>query len=113
MLTLLCSLLSRLNDLEHFFFGNTPHFWQWYREFGRLLIPLVLDYTKISEWTLCRTIGDKEFDILALLKAFALVGFDLSRRYCGRGVLEGSLGAEDLTFRSSCALICFFICIFS
>lgn len=53
------------------------------------------------------------FDVLALLKAFAFVGFDLSRRYWGRGVLEGSAGAEDLTFRSSWALICFFICIFS
>jgi len=29
------------------------------------------------------------------------VGFDRSRRYCGTGVLEGSLGADDLTLRSS------------
>jgi len=40
-------------------------------------------------------------DLLALLKAFAFVGFVLSKRYCGRGVLEGSAGAEDFTFRSS------------
>ena len=35
-------------------------------------------------------------NVLALLKAFAFVGFDLSRRYCGRGVVEGSVGIEDL-----------------
>lgn len=29
------------------------------------------------------------------------MGFDRSRRYCGTGVLEGSLGADDLTLRSS------------
>jgi hypothetical protein len=39
--------------------------------------------------------------LMALDKAFALVGFERSRRYCGKGVLEGSAGADDLTFRSS------------
>ena len=68
---------------------------------------------EVSKRTLVRAIGDEEFNVLALLKALAFVGFDLSSRYCGRGVLEGSAGAEDLTFRSSWALICFFICIFS
>jgi hypothetical protein len=29
------------------------------------------------------------------------VGFDRSRRYCGTGVLEGSLDADDFTLRSS------------
>jgi len=29
------------------------------------------------------------------------VGFDRSRSYCGTGGLEGSLGADDLTLRSS------------
>ena len=50
--------------------------------------------------------------LIALLNALEVVGFDRSRRYCGRGVLEGSFGAEDLTLRSS-TLICFFIWIFS
>jgi hypothetical protein len=50
---------------------------------------------------------------MALDKAFAFVGLDRSSRYCGRGVLDGSAGAEDLTLRSSCALICFLSWIFS
>ena len=66
-------------------------------------------YIEVSKRTPIRAIGDEEFDVLALLKAFAFVGFDLSRRYCGIGVLEGSVGVEDLTFRFSCALICFLI----
>jgi len=44
-------------------------------------------------------------NVLALLKAFAFVGFDLSRRYCGRGVVEGSAGAEDLRKNKELALL--------
>ncbi len=51
--------------------------------------------------------------LIALDSAFAFVGCDLSSRYCGSGVDEGSAGADDLTLRSSWALICFFIWIFS
>ncbi len=109
MPTFLRSLLPGLNDLKHFFFGNTPNFWQRHGEFGCLFIPLVLYYVEVSKRTPICAIGDEELDVLALLKAFAFVGFDLSKRYCGTGVLEGSVGAEDLTFRSSCALICFLI----
>jgi hypothetical protein len=85
--TLLRGLLPGLDDLEHFFFGNTPNFWQRHREFGCLFIPLVLYYIEVTKRPPIRAIGDEEFDVLALLKAFAFVGFDLLRRYCGRGVL--------------------------
>lgn len=53
--------------------------------------------------------------LICELSAFALfVVWFLSNRYDGKGVDEGSAGAElDLTFRSSWALICFFIWIFS
>ena len=51
--------------------------------------------------------------LIALDSAFALVGCDRSSKYWGRGVEDGSEGAADLTFRSSWALICFFIWIFS
>src|ERR1700693_1295422 len=51
--------------------------------------------------------------LIAEDKALAFVGFDRSSKYCGSGVDEGSFGVDDLTFLSSCALICFFICIFS
>jgi hypothetical protein len=79
--TLLCSLLPSLDDLEHFFFGNTPNFWQRHREFSYLFIPLVLYYIEVSKRTPNRVIGGGEFNVLALLKAFAFVGLDLSRRY--------------------------------
>jgi hypothetical protein len=110
--TLLRGLFPSLDDLEHFFFINTPNLGQRDREFGRLFIPLVFNYAEVKK--ISKSInGNDEFDILALLKALAFVGFDLSSRYCGRGVLEGSAGAEDLTFRSSCALIRFLIWILS
>ena len=51
--------------------------------------------------------------LIALDNALALEACDLSKRYSGKGVEEGSLGPEDLTLRSSWALILFFICIFS
>jgi hypothetical protein len=108
--TFLRSLLPRLNDLKHFLLSNTSNLRQWHRKLGRFFVPLVFYLTRISKYT---SSVRAVFDVLALLKAFAFVGFDLSRRYCGRGVLEGSVGAEDLTLRSSCALICFFIWIFS
>lgn len=47
--------------------------------------------------------------LIALDKAFALVGWVRSRRYCGKGVEDGSDGPDDFTFRCSCARICFFI----
>ena len=51
--------------------------------------------------------------LMALESALALVASERSSRYCGSGVLEGSSGADDLTFFSSCALMRFFIWIFS
>lgn len=51
--------------------------------------------------------------LIALESALALVSCERSSKYCGKGVLEGSSGVEDLTFFSSCALMRFFICIFS
>lgn len=53
--------------------------------------------------------------LICELSALALfVVWFLSKRYDGKGVDEGSAGAKlDLTLRSSCALICFFIWIFS
>jgi hypothetical protein len=108
--TFLRSLLPSLNNLKHFLLSDTSNLWQWHRKLGCFFVSLVFYLTRISE---CTSRIRAVFDVLALLKAFAFVGFDLSRRYCGRGVLEGSVGAEDLTFRSSCALICFFIWIFS
>ena len=50
--------------------------------------------------------------LMALDSALAFVGLLRSRRYCGRGVEEGS-GAADLTSLCSVCLILFFICIFS
>src|SRR4051812_10310301 len=47
--------------------------------------------------------------LIALERALALVSCDRSSRYWGRGVLEGSSGAADLTFFSSWALMRFFI----
>jgi hypothetical protein len=57
MPTLLRSLFPGLNDLEHFFFGNTPNFWQRHREFGCLFIPLVLYYMEVSKRTPIGTDG--------------------------------------------------------
>lgn len=51
--------------------------------------------------------------LIALDNAFAVVGCVRSRRYCGKGVEDGSEGAADLTVFSSCSRILFFICIFS
>ena len=51
--------------------------------------------------------------LIALDRALAFVVCERSSRYCGSGVDDGSEGAEDLTLRSSWALICFFIWIFS
>ena len=50
--------------------------------------------------------------LMALDSALAFVGLLRSRRYCGKGVEDGS-GAADLTSLCSVCLILFFICIFS
>jgi len=46
--TLLGSLLSGLDNLEHFLLSNASDLGQWYREFRSLFVPLVLNYTNIS-----------------------------------------------------------------
>ena len=50
--------------------------------------------------------------LIAELSAFAFVPFSRSSRYCGRGCDDGSEGAEDFTFFSSCCLIALRIWIF-
>jgi hypothetical protein len=76
----------------------------------------------ISSSAIPRTLGSGTLNLaafsfrlflIALDSAFALVGCVRSKRYCGKGVDDGSEGAADLTVRSSCARICFFIWIFS
>src|ERR1700709_1025539 len=94
--TFLRSLLASLDNLECFLIGNTSNFRQRYRELRGFFVSLVFYYTNVSRSSIMQP-----SNILALLRAFAFVGFDLSRRYCGRGVFEGSAGADDLTFRSS------------
>ena len=41
--TLLRSLLTRLDDFEHFLLRNTPDLWERHTEFGSLFRPLILD----------------------------------------------------------------------
>src|SRR5271154_6278681 len=53
------------------------------------------------------------FCLIAEDSPFAFFSDDLSSRYCGRGVEDGSAVSEDLMLRSSCALMVFFIWIFS